>query len=188
MPKMLDDARKHSHHFNSLLLEKLDRLRQELRNLPSGVHDELHFNVFLQAHVLPICRSIVGVNPEDWRMMTQELDSSISATLSRQQTPQDGIPQIKYPNYFNCAALRRDVWSVYQKPCTAALDYPSSACFHLHILGLLEKLQKQAHKEIRANVLLVVGSRLPAELVEVLYEAALELEEVPLNPEGARGD
>lgn len=55
-------------------------------------------------------------------------------------------------------------------------------CVHGKHLELLETLQKQTQKEIRTNVSLATGSHLPAELAELVYEAAVELEGIPADP------
>ena len=47
---------------------------------------------------------------------------------------------------------------------------------------MLECVQREAHREIRDNVLLAVGRNLPAELAELVFERTLEVEEVPSNP------
>jgi len=60
--------------------------------------------------------------------------------------------------------------------------YDDLCCVHGHNLPLLEGLLKQAHKGIRANVLVATLSRLSVELAELVFEATLEASGVPLDP------
>jgi hypothetical protein len=54
-------------------------------------------------------------------------------------------------------------------------------CYHEHGNDMLVFLQKKAWSEIRAKVFLTLGSRLSAELTELIFLRALEAEEVPMD-------
>ena len=158
-PEMLDNASMHDSQWNKTLLNKFKRLRQQLRSLPNGTYHELHFNVLLQLQVLPGCRRIRGVDMDDLTDVIEKLRRRTDDTLSRRQPVQEWAKKMHYPDYYNCAALKRDLWTIYQRRCTGAHNYRSSAaCSHVQNLGTLENLQQQAQKEIRTNVLLASGS------------------------------
>ena len=45
----------------------------------------------------------------------------------------------------------------------------------------MEYIQRRAHSEIRAKVMLTVGATMPTELAETIFQLAMEVEEVPLD-------
>ena len=67
---------------------------------------------------------------------------------------------------------------------TSPPGHPSKAppCFHTNSITMLSWLQKRAWGEIRAKVLLTIGTFLPAELAEQIIECVLDAEEIPYRP------
>lgn len=61
-------------------------------------------------------------------------------------------------------------------------DGSSGCCFHQKSVQLLDWLQTRAWSELRANVFLTIGTILPPELTEYVFECALEAQGVPSNP------
>jgi hypothetical protein len=55
-------------------------------------------------------------------------------------------------------------------------------CFHDNCLDLLEWLQTRAWSETRYRVFSTIGTLLPAELTERVFECTLDAEDVPLDP------
>lgn len=61
-------------------------------------------------------------------------------------------------------------------------DNSSACCFHQKSVQLLNWLQTRAWSELCTNVFLTIGTILPPELTEYVFECALEAQGVPLNP------
>lgn len=55
-------------------------------------------------------------------------------------------------------------------------------CYHLYNLNLLELLHKKAFGEVKSKVFLTIGTVLPTELTEQIFEFVMAAEEVPLEP------
>lgn len=99
-------------------------------------------------------------------------------------------------NYWNAAKLRRELYEAYayeRQNCkdqdndyehyaasTLRHDYPEY-CFHAICIGWLRRLQQRAPKEIRRGVLCAVEHRLPMEMVDLIFEHALQAEDIPLS-------
>ncbi|KAK3653402.1 hypothetical protein LTR56_004606 [Elasticomyces elasticus] len=61
-------------------------------------------------------------------------------------------------------------------------NHRTPRCFHENSFDMIEWLQKKAWGEIRSNLLRLVGTRLPVELADSIFEYALEAEGVPAQP------
>ena len=59
-------------------------------------------------------------------------------------------------------------------------DY-GEPCFHRSSLAMLFWLQKRAWNEIRVKVMLTIGTILPAELTELVFEHAIQAEKLPMD-------
>ena len=64
----------------------------------------------------------------------------------------------------------------------AEFDDDTYTCFHSNSFDLLHRLQIKAWSEIRSNVFQTIGTLLPTELTERIFEFALAAEEIPLQP------
>ena len=64
-------------------------------------------------------------------------------------------------------------------------DYPCCGrdCAHRDFHDPFNALTKYARREVCYNVYIAVGTRLPLELVELVTEATLALEDIPLDSE-----
>ena len=58
----------------------------------------------------------------------------------------------------------------------------NNSCFHSLSLPMLGWLQRKAWSEVRAKVLLTAGAVLPSELIERVFEYAIEAECIPTDP------
>lgn len=76
--------------------------------------------------------------------------------------------------YWDFAAARRELWDTW-------VTKESPTCWHRQTLKLLEFVQKRAYGEIRAKVMLTIGTKLPPELTESVFERAMLAEEAPLH-------
>ena len=95
------------------------------------------------------------------------------------------------PDYYNFAEARRHLWAawkdvkclddddLYDDDSDSDSEDAEPTCFHYVHHHLLEDLQKHAHIEVRAGVLLAVGRRLPVELTDEIFEYALAAECLP---------
>ena len=57
-----------------------------------------------------------------------------------------------------------------------------NACTHNTLIPTLDLLQRHAYFEIRSNVQLAVGNRLPAELAQLVFENTLDVEGIGTEP------
>ncbi|KAK4622673.1 hypothetical protein CLAFUR0_07559 [Fulvia fulva] len=84
--------------------------------------------------------------------------------------------------YLDCAAARRSIWRSYASALSQDEDvHAYHDCVHGYLLRILEQLQLKAKEEIRRNTYLAVGTKLPTELADLVLNAALLAEEVPLG-------
>ncbi|KAK4548043.1 hypothetical protein LTR36_010763 [Oleoguttula mirabilis] len=160
------------------LREKLRLLLKMLLELPNGWYMCFQFSVFVKAEVLH------RYTPQIWNRelsaITTDLLTQIESILHRKQT--HGAREKYYPAFYDCAALKRELWTVWSHACFPTSGSRQRDCVHVKNVDLLETLQEQAQKEVRANVVLATGCDLPAELAELVYEATLQAEDIPLSP------
>ena len=168
------------------------RMAQELQKGPHGAFQSLHFYVFLKARLMhrdvltDTWECHVG---ENFSCAEHAVDMLIRDLLGRrhgQQTAEEAggicrrsesrrhwggqLPghrcdrsiddKLSFPEYYNCAAALREL---------------TRARYHYHD-GLMSKLTKRAYKEIRSNVDLALGQRLPAELHDQIMELTISAE------------
>ena len=81
--------------------------------------------------------------------------------------------------YIGAAAACREIWSHYRRRPDCPRFSPND-CFHKKNIQLLWQLTERSHMEARINALLACNARLPAELVDNVFEHLLMVEEVPL--------
>lgn len=89
--------------------------------------------------------------------------------------------------YFDFAALRRRIW--FEWKGSSCLDEDEDnhegpdSCFPAFVKDSLQYIHRAAHREVRTRTYVAVGSHLPVELADLVVEAALAAEEVPLEPD-----
>lgn len=90
-------------------------------------------------------------------------------------------PSASTPFCDYAAAFRklRSAWTI-QCDTKFAKDGKSehSTCWHKQNRALLELVQKRAHDEFRATIMLTVGAQLPVELTKTIHDLAIELEDI----------
>lgn len=91
------------------------------------------------------------------------------------------------PVFWDFAAARRVLWSaILRLQCRDetcdSLERCVVACPRKRILISLGLVQERALSEVKHKVLLVAGSRLPTEMVELLLDAAFDAESLPADP------
>ena len=101
----------------------------------------------------------------------------------------EGNELYAFPSWYNfascCRELREGMASL--KSCKLRRRYDrydekKEQCSHEWNLPLLDYLQKRAYGELHATVMLTIGTILPAELAEHVFEHALIAEGVPSEP------
>ena len=96
-------------------------------------------------------------------------------------------PRWSCDQYWNFAAARRELWSQWSQwsdQCpTEVTSSCTDTCWHRDTCPLLGRIQKLAYGEIRANTMLTIGTKLPPELTERIFEFAMAAEDAPLDPE-----
>ena len=96
----------------------------------------------------------------------------------------------RHSRYWDFAAATRPLQTAYfSNICdnkeidkNAEFDDDTYTCFHSNSFDLLHRLQIKAWSEIRSNVFQTIGTLLPTELTERIFEFALAAEEIPLQP------
>jgi hypothetical protein len=94
----------------------------------------------------------------------------------------------RHLRYWDFAAAARTLRAAYvaatcmEKSEHEYPDHCTMTCFHSSSLDLLDRLQTKAWSEIRANVFQTIGTLLPTELTERVFEFALVSEDIPLHP------
>lgn len=98
----------------------------------------------------------------------------------------DGGPDGSLRSFLNIAAAGRRLRAAYleqdaadRKVCDAGASHTSPWCFHTAAKPGLRMLQKAAYGEVRAKVMLTIGTLLPAELAELVVEYAMIAEGLP---------
>lgn len=93
--------------------------------------------------------------------------------------------QSSYWNFADAARVLRTSYLSEECPetyPTAPQRHVITSCFRRRSVQLLDKLQVEAWSEVRASVFLTLGTILPPELAERIFEKALEAEEIPASP------
>jgi len=184
---------KQDRDFLQKILFLLDRL--QCTSGSAARYEAFHLGVYVKAKVLQKHQPDVYTSSFGWA--DELLHAAIETCLQRHCC--DGSPapktQKQFPVYYNCAAARRELWKEMTSvtPCYRTdpqwdSEEYHAGCHHRRNLLTLEFIQKHAREEIRSNVLLAVGRHLPAELAELVIEATLEAEEVPLGWEVTKED
>lgn len=89
-----------------------------------------------------------------------------------------------HPRYWDFARARRRLWTAWPRvSCSTARERfaGGGTCWHVSAHELLLYIQEQASAEVRRSVTLAVGSKLPAELVEHIFESTMAAEECPVG-------
>lgn len=147
----------------------------------TGLYHAFHFATFLRAQLLLSNYDDVW-STDDRRTASGVVDAIIRACVSRKAPENSDWTAVKFPEYFDYAAARRLLWSTMQEIKCNDSDYHNyKQCFHKTNLPMLQKLQKEAQKEIRGRVMLAAGRQLPVELADVVYECALFAESIPAD-------
>lgn len=173
------------------LIQKIDRLVREFEHFRGGAYYAFHIWVLSLSRVFrddkKRCR-VVQIQRACWKTLA-ELQryagrSGKHRSWSGQNEDEDSI-QWTYPDFYDYAAAVREL-SVAMATTSGCPRSSNSDdddyCYHMLNLSTLEFLHKQAYSEVRAKVFLTVGSQLPVELTEQVFELALQAEGVPLDP------
>jgi hypothetical protein len=106
----------------------------------------------------------------------KELDENLHDMLTdRRARHKPGDPLVDMSE--NSRRLRRQAA---KRPCQP--DPFKVSCQHNLLIRALDLLQRNACVDVCINVLRAVRHRLPAELVEIVYECTLAAEEIPSDP------
>ena len=98
--------------------------------------------------------------------------------------------------FFNFALAKRTIWNAITADClicasrasqsstqpATPFDVPHTPCLRANSLTLIERLQQEAYGEIRSGIMLTLISKLPRELCMLVFECALAVEELPVDP------
>lgn len=79
--------------------------------------------------------------------------------------------------YWDFTAANQKLLSAWKEGCNFTSDY----CWHRQNRELIEYIYKHAYGEVRAKVMLTIGTKVPTELAEKIFEFAMAAEEIPLN-------
>ncbi|KAK0280146.1 hypothetical protein LTR35_008297 [Friedmanniomyces endolithicus] len=163
------------------LMGKMMHLASHLMLIPDGVSHALRTVAWLKSHVT---RPNVAFTKADVVRWPQEADTLFDQLLVQPR------PKEKPIQFYDCATPRRELWHAFNSArCrsiaqTRARQLASPAgitpCFHMSSERMLYVLNIHAHREIEEKVWLAVGTHLPEELTEEVYQYVLAAEEIPL--------
>ncbi|KAK1028995.1 hypothetical protein LTR33_017278 [Friedmanniomyces endolithicus] len=163
------------------LMGKMMHLASHLMSIPDGASHALRTVVWLKSHV---ARPNIAFTKADIGRWSREADALFDQLLVQPR------PKDKPVQFYDCATPRRELWHAYNSAkCwsiaqTRARQLASPAgippCFHISFERMLHVLNIYAHREIEEKVWLAVGTHLPEELTEEVFQYVLAAEEVPL--------
>ena len=123
-----------------------------------------------------------------WRPIGEEVEMTYMQCMDpKGVTVDDLIGDIKAyllkagGDYLDCATARRRLWRSYKSTISLEKTHSFCNCIPGNLLPVLEQLQLKAKEEIRKNTYLAVGTKLPVELADLVIDATLLVEEVPLD-------
>ncbi|KAK1821837.1 hypothetical protein LTR12_003713 [Friedmanniomyces endolithicus] len=163
------------------LMGKMMHLASHLMSIPDGASHALRTVVWLKSHVT---RCNVAFTKADVIRWPREADTLFDQLLMQPR------PKDKPIQFYDCATPRRELWHAYNSArCrsiaqTRARQLASPAgippCFPISSERMLYVLDIYAHREIEGKVWLAVGTHLPEELTEEVFQYVLAAEEIPL--------
>jgi len=175
----------------TMFAEKVWLLVQSLRwsvvrLLPNADYYYFHALVLLAAQAF---RPELWAGAEEKDMI--KVKEEILTYLKPSFRESEGLRHRAWSRYWNFASARRELWATWDS--VQCIDrrfghdgeddgYAGKNCWHVPCRSLLEYIQVEARREIRSSVVLAVGRRLPAELVEEIFESTMAIEECPVDP------
>lgn len=172
-------------------LEKALTLLEQFHSFPDGRRCALFAHAFYIENFL---RRAKGNLPL-WEKLLKRSRSmlfdalsprSLAEPLSEPESDGEDTPdclsvQTQAPDFLDLPELFRQLRSTY---CSIRRGCPppqadAGACVHTVLADFLSPLQRKAYGEVRAKVMLTIGTRLPAELSELVFEYTLAGEDLP---------
>ena len=121
--------------------------------------------------------------PSPWSSPEMLSASSPASSPASSDEAKDTVPDGN--SFQDLAALARQLSAAYLNTdkCEEFRDWDEEpACFHTATARMLDILQQNSYGEIRAKVMLTIGTVFPPELAESIVEYALIAEGLPTNP------
>ncbi|KAF2655534.1 hypothetical protein K491DRAFT_778714 [Lophiostoma macrostomum CBS 122681] len=173
--KLWSNHREHTFRLQTFLT-RLFREIKRIYNLPGGTRQALQLG-------LDTLRAIVPFPVSDYRLGQgmalnyQKLEENIRDMLT------DPRVRHKAGNFtIDMAENCRKLWKCALHDGLEDLDTRDNHCRYYLLLTTIDLLQRNAWVDIRINVLRAVGRRLPAELMELVFQNTLAAEQIPMDP------
>jgi hypothetical protein len=162
----------------SKLLHRFSCALDWMWDLPDGV--ALAFRLWLKFTV-DIVQKQRGI--ESRRLAVSETNRLLQYVIARTNVYIRGRRQGTIYIDAAAAARRRIRRVIKTTPCRKEKKYSKNLlCIHGSTAVTLETLQKHAYQEIKSNILMAVGKRLPREIADLVIEQAFSVEGVPMDP------
>lgn len=196
---MLDRCVRHCFRFYGSQ-EEIDRIEdgskpiQILMNLIELLRGFEHLDD-AAGYLIPLCSSVIAFMDETepavetWKLLAYtQILITLGKVLERHQSrTREGLAS-DTRSFPHLTEVTRVLKSAYLSSAPDGLcGRPNSKprqpqCRHTWSLASLQVLQMHAYAEVRAKVMLTIGTILPSELTELMVEAALVAEGMPLDP------
>jgi hypothetical protein len=176
------------------LSTKLIRLVKEVQTCPpDGTYVAFHLYVFLIARVFYLWDAFPPFgNIGSDKAAESSLLSLVHDSRQKSRDAADNTQHI----FFNFALAKRTIWNAMTADClicasraslpsnqlASPFDVPHTPCRRANSLTLIERLQQEAYGEIRSGIMLTLVFKLPKELCLLVFEFALAVEELPIDP------
>ena len=177
---------------------KILRLVQAVRFYPRGDYEAFHLYIFVKAHLFTLWdrHAFVPVASEADHAKANSLILKIINDLHSDEIGEHSQePRV----FYGFAGAKRELWDSVTKAClycSGQQPYPSPTdvgippssfqphglCRREPSLEVIEKLQMEAYGEIKSGILLTLTSKLPRELCLLVFEFAMEAEDILLDP------
>lgn len=168
-----------------LFVRKIDRLIREFQRFPRGAYFAFHTLVTTISKVYREDHKRCAHKKMPYLETLAELKrfamQSHNDVGNSEDDEDDDEPRWTYPDFYDYAAAVRELSTGLAAECLKEQSEYNS-CYHVLNLDTLDFLHKQAYGEVRTKMFLTVGSQLPMELTEHIFELAMQAEGVPLDP------
>jgi hypothetical protein len=151
---------------------------EAVEKLEGEVYRELMFFTECDEHRASHCPADCQdpwTNYHDYARAHRTLSAAMSSVPCNAINQHSGAATV-YSRYRSRSSM------LWKEPHKHRKRHHDPACFHEDHASLLEFLQKRSYGEVRFRVISTIGTKLPADLTEMVFEHAMAAENAPLKP------
>lgn len=101
----------------------------------------------------------------------------IEGCINQDSAERKAIGPASRPVYWDFTSANQKLQSAWKEGC----NFTRTKCWHRQNRQLIEYIYKRAYGEIRAKVMLTIGTKVPTELAEKIFEFTMAAEKIPLD-------